>query len=209
MVRGLLRACAASHASLVLVGAVAFALASFSTTAATEDQDILVDVRTDGPAVHVAVDCPVAASRELVWEVLTDYDHMASFVANLETSRILSRDNDRLRIYQKGKASRGLLSITFENVRDIDLVPKREVHSRLVSGDLKESEFTTTIVESDGVVHIRNSGRFIPHIWVPPLIGPSIIAAETRKQFGEIRAEILRRKSPVRPEAGDGMPATR
>jgi hypothetical protein len=30
-------------------------------------------------------------------------------------------------------------------------------------------------------------------MWVPPLIGPAMIEAETRKQFGEIRTEILRR----------------
>jgi len=32
-------------------------------------------------------------------------------------------------------------------------------------------------------------------VWVPPLIGPAVIEAETRKQFEEIRAEILRRSA--------------
>jgi hypothetical protein len=44
-------------------------------------------------------------------------------------------------------------------------------------------------------VHILNTGHFVPNVWVPPLIGPSVIAAETRKQFDEIRAEILRRSA--------------
>ncbi len=42
-------------------------------------------------------------------------------------------------------------------------------------------------------VHILNSGRFVPNVWVPPVVGPSVIEAETRKQFDEIRTEILRR----------------
>jgi hypothetical protein len=181
--------------ALVLASALVLATLSVATYGATGDDDIAVDVRLDGPAVRVSVDCPVTASPALVWDVLTDYDHMTRFVTNLEESRVLSRDNNRLRIFQKGRASRGLLTFTFENVRELDLVPEREVHSRLVSGDLKESEFLTQIVEQGGIVHILNSGRFIPNVWVPPLIGPPIIAAETRKQFGEIRTEILRRQT--------------
>jgi len=181
--------------ALALASALVLATLSVATYGATGDDDIAVDVRLEGPAVRVAVDCPVTASPALVWDVLTDYDHMARFVTNLEESRVLSRDSNRLRIFQKGSARRGLLTFTFENVRELDLVPGREVHSRLVSGDLKESEFLTQIVEQGGIVHILNSGRFIPNVWVPPLIGPPIIAAETRKQFGEIRTEILRRQA--------------
>ncbi len=68
-----------------------------------------------------------------------------------------------------------------------------EVQSRLISGEPKGSAFTTRIVDVDGLIHIVNSGRYTPNIWVPPLIGPALIEAETRKQFGEIRTEILRR----------------
>jgi hypothetical protein len=85
------------------------------------------------------------------------------------------------------------LSITFENVREVELRPYTEVRSRLISGDLKASAFTTRLVEVDGLVHIINSGRYTPKMWVPPVIGPAMIEAETRKQFGEIRTEILRR----------------
>jgi hypothetical protein len=35
----------------------------------------------------------------------------------------------------------------------------------------------------------------VPDVWVPPLIGPSVIEAETRKQFDEVRTEILRRSA--------------
>jgi len=60
-------------------------------------------------------------------------------------------------------------------------------------GELKASEFTTRIVEDAAPVRIVNSGRWTPNAWVPPFIGPALIEAETRKQFGEFRGEILRR----------------
>ena len=163
------------------------------------DQDIVVHVEKDGPHISVEVDCPVDAPRSVVWEVLTDYDHMAQFVSNLDYSGVTDRVGNVMRVHQKGKASRGPLTITFDNVREVELVPHREIRSRLISGDLKASDFVTRIVEVGARLHIRNSGRYTPNIWVPPLIGPALIEAETQKQFGEIRAEILRRNAMIRP----------
>jgi hypothetical protein len=39
-------------------------------------------------------------------------------------------------------------------------------------------------------------------MWVPPWIGPAVIESETRSQFGEIRAEILRRSARQSSPAG-------
>jgi hypothetical protein len=156
-------------------------------------EDILVDVQKNGNEIAVRVDCPVRAPLPVVWDVLTDYDHMARFITNLQESAVRARDGDTLRVFQKGRAARGILSFSFENLREIRLVPYREIRSRLISGNLKSSEFTTSIVDDGKEVHIHNIGRFVPDIWVPPVIGPSIIEAETRKQFDELRTEILRR----------------
>jgi hypothetical protein len=157
------------------------------------EQDIVVHARKEGPEIIVDVDCPVRAPVRMVWDVLTDYDNMSRFISNLHYSGIQQRVANVLRVRQSGKATRGPLTIAFDNVREVELFPLTEVRSRLISGDLKASAFTTRLVDGDGVVHIVNSGRYTPKIWVPPLIGPALIEAETRKQFGEIRAEILRR----------------
>jgi hypothetical protein len=148
----------------------------------------------------VDVDCPVDAPLWLVWEVLTDYDHMAEFISNLEFSGVKYAEGNMLRVHQKGKASRGPLTLTFDNVREIELVPSSEIRSRLISGDMKASDFVTRIAEVAARVHIVNSGHYTPNMWVPPIIGPALIEAETQKQFGEIRSEILRRSAMVRPQ---------
>lgn len=184
-----------------IILAVFAALPVLARPAPTDNADIAVHVTKDGPTINVDVDCPVAAPVAVVWGVLVDYDHMAQFISNLETSIVRERNGNRLNVYQKGKARRGPVTFTFENVREIQLVPDREIRSRLISGDLKSSEFTTRIVDEGGGLHIINSGRYTPKIWVPPLIGPALLEAETRKQFGEIRAEILRRS-----KLQDGLP---
>ena len=167
---------------------------------ADANQDIVVRVQKFGPSVAVDVDCPVDAPWSVVWEVLTDYEHMAQFISNIEYSGVEDRTDNVLRVRQKGKASRGPLTLRFDYLREVELVPYHEIRSRLISGDLKASDFVTRIVEVAEKVHIVNTGRYTPNLWVPPVIGPALIEAETQKQFGEIRSEIMRRSAMVRPQ---------
>ena len=181
--------------------ALAIFLSAASTVhAAADDSDILVHVRKDGPVISVEVRCPVEAPASVLWDVLTDYDHMAQFVSNLQQSHVEQRVDNLLRVRQSGKASRGPLSISFENVREIQLVPFSEIRSRLVSGDLVASTFVTRIADGAGGLRIEHAGIYTPNMWVPPVVGPALIEAETRKQFGEIRTEILRRSAMLRPQ---------
>lgn len=189
------RRCLARGAVLGFAAFVAFQADALPTDTSA---DIAVEVRHVGEEVFVRVDCPVRAPHAIVWQVLTDYDHMSQFVTNLKVSELRSRDGDTLQVFQRGDAKRGLLTFSFENLREIRLVPQEEIRSRLISGTLKSSEFTTRVVDDGNEVHILNSGRFVPEVWVPPIIGPAVIEAETRKQFEEIRAEILRRAAAAR-----------
>lgn len=171
------------------------ALSPVLNAAPADDSDIAVHVRQNGGLVIVDVVAPVKATAIETWNVITDYDNMAKFVSNLQLSKIIDRDGDTLTVAQKGKASRGLLTLAFENVREVVLAPHSEVHSRLISGDLQASEFTTRVVDHGDWAQIVNHGEFIPKIWIPPVIGPMLIESETRKQFQELRSEILRRKA--------------
>jgi hypothetical protein len=182
---------------LLVLLLAAFPLCAWSFT---PNQDIVVKVRKDGPQIAVDVDCPVDAPLQIVWEVLTDYAHMPQFISNIQYSVVESAIGNVLRVRQKGKGSRGPLTLTFDMLREVELVPQSEIRSRLISGDLASSDFVTRIVLAADGVHIVNSGRYTPKVWVPPMIGPAVIEAETQKQFGEFRTEILRRSAALRPQ---------
>jgi hypothetical protein len=162
-------------------------------TAAVSDEDIIVHVRKDGQEIVVDVDCPVRASLQVVWDVLTDYDNMSRFLSHVQVSSVHGRVDNVLTVRQKGRTTTGPFSFAFDNVREVELRPYTEIRSHLISGDLKAFAFTTRFVSVGEIVHIVNSGRYTPNIWIPPLIGPALIEAETRSQFREVRAEILRR----------------
>jgi hypothetical protein len=193
---------ALSAAAALPLGAAA---AGFPPAPLSPDQDIVVHVQKAGGEIIVDVDCPVHAPVPVVWEVLTDYDNMANFISSLQFSGIEHRSDNKLTVRQAGKVSHGLFTYSFDNVREIELVPRAEIRSRLVSGDLKASVYTTRIVDLDGVVHVRNSGRYTPNFWVPPLLGPALVEGETRKNYAELRAEILRRAARHTASAAWGL----
>jgi len=166
------------------------------------DTDIDVRASKDGEFVVVDVDMAVTATQDEVWNVLTDYDHMAEFVANLEASSIIARSGNTLDVMQKGTAHYGLLSFPFQSVRRVVLMPRREIHSKIMSGEMTGSEIVTRISGGGMTTQVSVRSRYLPTIWIPPVIGTSVIASETRKQWFTLREEVLRRRAQVaRPAA--------
>src|ERR1700675_141410 len=156
--------------------------------------DIAVHVKKNGATIIVDVEMMVQASPLATWDVLTDYDHMAQFVANVQSSKITARKGNTLVVAQKSGTAFGLLKFSFDNVREVELVPHSEIRSNLISGDMKASAFTTRIMsDGRGVTRVLNHGEFVPTMWVPPVIGTAFLEAETRRQFHELRNEIMRR----------------
>ena len=166
--------------------------------------DIVVHVKKNGATIIVDVEMAVQAPPLAAWDVLTDYDHMAQFVTNVQSSKITDRKGNTLVVAQKSGTSFGLLKFAFDNVREVELVPHSEVRSKLISGDMKASAFTTRIVsDGGGGARVFNHGEFVPTMWVPPVIGTAFLEAETRRQFHELRNEMMRRTTA--PKAA--MPA--
>ncbi len=174
---------------------IPIALAQAPLRADAQDaSDIVVLVKKNGATIIVDVEMAVHASPLAAWDVLTDYDHMAQFVGNVQSSKITDRKGNTLVVAQKSGTAFGFLKFSFDNVREIELVPHSEIRSKLISGDMKASVFTTRIV-SDGAggARVVNHGEFVPTMWVPPVIGTAFLEAETRRQFHELRNEIVRR----------------
>ena len=159
-----------------------------------DSRDIAVTILRAGEAINVDVDLLVKATPQEVWNVLTDYDHMADFVSNVAMSRIIRRVEEKLAVAQTSRLSFGPFEFKFDNVREIEFMPLQEIRSRVVSGDMAGSAFTTRLASEGDATRITNRGRFLPDRWIPPLIGTAVLQAETRKQFAEFRAEILRRR---------------
>jgi carbon monoxide dehydrogenase subunit G len=185
---------------LTLIAAIAF-VASPATTHAAQASggDIAVNVEKDGNAYAVTAELTVAASSDEVWAVLIDFDRMAEILSNVDASQIDNRDGNKFEVIQKSHAKAGLLRISLDSVRQVELSPKQEIRSHLLKGDLKSSDFVTRIAEEGGATRITVRGKFVAGGLSASAITPEKVQAQTRQQYQELRDEILRRKANVPP----------
>ncbi len=187
----------------LLLAAALFGL-TFAATPSVADpaqeNEVTVQVKKNGEIIVTDVSFSVAATPQEAWAVLTDFDHMSSFISNLESSKIISRNGNVLQVEQKGKASRGMLSFSFESVREIELVPHLSIHTRQLSGSLKKLDGMTLLAAEGNGTRVTYHGESISNVWVPPMVGTGFIASEVREQFTEMRTEILKRKGAGAPK---------
>jgi carbon monoxide dehydrogenase subunit G len=157
------------------------------------DDAVRVTAKKDGQTITVDAVFKVAATQRQAWDVLTDFDHMPNFVPNLESSKVVSRSGNVLQVAQKGRETYGLLSFSFDNLREVELAPYTQIKSHLISGSMQKSDGTTHLSENGGTTQVTYHGVFIPNVNVPGLLGIPAIESATRRQFEELRHEIERR----------------
>ena len=162
-------------------------------------KDITVKVERDGNTFTVNTELTVAASLDETWDVLVDFDKMAAILTNVDASKITNRDGNKFEVVQKSHSSAGLIKISLDSVRQVELTPKHEIHSHLVKGDLKSSDFTTRLAEEGGVTKVSVSGKFVASGLGSAAITVDAVQAQTQRQYQELREEVLRRKAKEPP----------
>jgi ribosome-associated toxin RatA of RatAB toxin-antitoxin module len=175
--------------------AVALLLGAGALAQADDSHDIAVDVDVDDGVVRVTASYFVAASPSEVWAVITDFENMPRFVANLRSCVVLARSGDLVTVSQGGDASYGPIKFPFDSVRELRLAPERRIESRMISGTMKRYQGVTELVPEGAGTRVTQYSEAEPNRWVPPLVGHGFIMHETREQLGQFRAEILRRKA--------------
>ena len=166
-----------------------------AATSVAHAQGIDVQVTRRGEWVVVDVRAAVKARPSYAWAVLTDYDHMAEFVTVLTSSAVIGRTGNLLQVAQTGQVTKAFMHFSFSTVRAVELTPMREIRSHLIRGDFKAYEFTTRLIDQGSGTMLVHHGEYVPNVWVPPLVGPAMIESETRQQYEELTAEMLRRQA--------------
>src|SRR5688572_22925639 len=93
------------------------AIASFtSIPAAAAPPDLDVQVQMVGEEIRAQVSLFVRASRQHVWEVLTDYERAPLFTPDLLVSKIVRRSGDTLRLFQRTRVRWGPFAVPIETL---------------------------------------------------------------------------------------------
>lgn len=157
--------------------------------------EIIVHVTRNGEALHVDARAEFEGTVAGAWQVLTDYGRLAEFVPDLESSRVISREGNRVQVEQRGQARLLFFSFPIDVRLDITEQPKARIVSRAVAGNFREMVGAYTVEAERGRVYLRYTGRMVPDFFVPPLIGTLALRYNVESTFGALVEEIERRQA--------------
>jgi hypothetical protein len=171
-----------------------YAVLALSSARAAGEPELDVRVQMVGEEIRAQVSMFVRAPRELVWDVITDYERAPEFTRDLQVSRIVSRSGDTLRLLQKSQLRYGPFTMPFETVKDIRLVAPARTEARLVSGSMKSYEAKTELVPESGGTRILVRSVAVSDSALAALAGESVVKRQTEDGFRQLAAEIMRRE---------------
>ncbi len=165
------------------------------TSAAHGADAFSVEAARQGDAVQIEVRATVKAPLVLIWNTLTDYDHLAEFIPGMNKSRLVERQGKTAIVEQSGFASlwflRFPIDVTVEAVEKSGTV--MSVH--LLKGNLKQLEGRYEVEKTgdDDTYILHWTGVIEPGINVPGALAMPLIRKNISAQFLGMIDEIERR----------------
>ena len=144
-------------------------------------------------AFTVRAEIPVAVTPATAWRVLTDYNHLAEFVPDMQVSRLVG--SKPLLLEQRGESGFLVFSVEIRVVLQLEEVPLERIGFRAIDGNLKRMQGEWRIVPAGEGIRLHYRADIDPDFWVPPLIGDSILKAHVERQISGVVKEMLRRQA--------------
>jgi carbon monoxide dehydrogenase subunit G len=182
-------------------------LAAVSLAAAAQ---VSVEVARQQNAFQVEAQLMVAVDQRVAWQVLTDYDKLASFVPGMRSSRIVSAAGEPLLLEQKGESGFLLLRVPIEVVTRVIEAPFNTIRFQSVSGNLANKNGEWALDRHDHATRVTYRANITPGFPLPPLVGPAIVSRDVRIMVEGVAREMVRRADAVdRVAPAAALPAVR
>jgi ribosome-associated toxin RatA of RatAB toxin-antitoxin module len=163
------------------------------------EPNLRVNADSDWGVVTIQADMLVPADAKTAWQVLTDYDNLAHFVPEMESSRVISKPGQPKRVEQQGKS--GILSFLVPEyiVLQMDEKPVEHIRFRAIAGSVSSMRGEWRIVGTGNPVRVLYNARIIPLLPLPPLLGTSMIENDVESKMSAVRTEMVRRAAAAKP----------
>lgn len=169
------------------------ALITLLFSAFSAASEVKVDAHKDADLVKIDAEFSVAVSKEQAWQVMVDFEHMPQFLPQLQSSHILSKNGDHLRVAQVISVPLSLFNYHYESMRDIDLKPHSEIRVASVGG----SEVYKSIAQlkvSAGQTVISYHAEWQPESGLLAGFALDTMRSQIRQQFMAMQQEMLKRQ---------------
>ena len=173
-------------------------LLSCTVVAAHAAAQVVVQAQRQGDAVQVQAQATVKAPHELIWQTLTDYNHLAEFVPGITKSRVLQRHGNQITVEQVGEARLWFFTYIIDVVVESTEHQPRTIGIRVVKGNLKQLNGgyqLEQVTGKEGEFLLTWSGVIEPAIPVPVIIAVPLMRASISEQFAGMVREIERRQA--------------
>ncbi|GGP18059.1 SRPBCC family protein [Silvimonas iriomotensis] len=168
---------------------------------------VAAHVEKKGETVTLESEFTVPVSREIAWEVLTDFDHMASYVPNLSSSKILEHTDTTMKVEQKGVVPLGIFHASYDSIRQMELKPMTEIRAKSVGGDSGPLTSISTLSEKNGQTVVSYHAEWTPTSKLVGSLGTGTARDQLLHQFTAMEQEMLRRAHKGKTEAASGTAA--
>jgi len=160
--------------------------------------ELRINVAREGEFVSVRASAEVNADLPTAWEVLTDYDHLAEFIPDMRSSRVVRREGGSVLVEQRGEFGFLFFRQAIDVVLSVSEQPPRRIVAHTVAGNLKDMEASYELKASASGVRLEYAGRFVPDFFLPPLIGIPLVRRSLERRLRSMVDEIERRYAAAR-----------
>ena len=162
-------------------------------------QEVLIETTGKGELITVTASAELQVDAGTVWDTISDYDHLAEFIPDMHSSRVIQREGDKLLVEQTGQIGFLVFQHPVQVTLEVHESPQRRIVAHAVGGNLKEMEGRYALENlPSGGVRLTYSGRLVPEFAVPPVIGALVVRNLLSKQFTALVREIVRRDLAAR-----------
>jgi ribosome-associated toxin RatA of RatAB toxin-antitoxin module len=154
---------------------------------------IALQVERDGARLKVSATIEAEAPAKLCYAVIADFDRLAEFIPDLQSSRIVSKPGQPLELRQVGETRLGLSRYAVDVTLALTVDPPHRIDFRRVDGNLKLMEGSWQVRGDARRCVVDYHAALQPSFWVPPVLGPVIVRHRVERQLEGLLAEIERR----------------
>ena len=152
-------------------------------------------VALDSGIYSVDVLVRIEAPLEVVFQAITDYDHLTEINSSIAESYIVETQGaDRYRVFTRVKFCVLFFCKQIRQVQDMVEYNSVLVKATILpeSSDFDSGHASWDLVVADDVTYMQFSTEVDPSFWVPPLIGTWLLEREMIKQVLETAMYIER-----------------
>jgi len=160
-----------------------------------------VSAKTGLSGVKVEATQLLQTDARTLWETLTDYNRLATFIPDMISSRVISAPGAPKRVEQIADAGIFAFVMPDQVVLAMEETPNTTIRFRAVTGKLVSMSGEWRIVGDKAPVTLTYRAHIIPLSPIPPLGSGYFVEDEVRTRFEAVGREAERRAKETKKPA--------